>query len=216
MDSKIPTPKVATLKAGQKHGYLTAIEFVYRNRNYKQIWKWLCDCGNIHEASASKVLSGTTVTCGCSRQNGNPTHGLRSSPEYIVWCGMIQRCTNPNYAKFQDYGGRGIKVCERWMKFAEFYADMGPRPTPKHTIERMENNGNYCKQNCKWATSYEQRRNTRRNVYVWHEGKRFVMCDLAAAYGIPHETFRRRLMSGWDVPTALSAKDLRSCRRDRR
>jgi hypothetical protein len=82
-------------------------------------------------------------------------------PEYKVWAAMIQRCSNPNNADYPDYGGRGIRVCDRWLKFANFYADMGPRPSPQHSIDRIDNDGNYALGNCRWATAADQRANQR-------------------------------------------------------
>lgn len=93
------------------------------------------------------------------KRGGQPTHGLTHSREYRVWWDMKQRCTNPNNSRFYKYGGRGISVCERWSRFENFYADMGPRPSPKHSIDRIDNDGNYEPGNCHWATRSEQQHN---------------------------------------------------------
>lgn len=208
MASKSNTPKQSSLKAGQKFSNLTAIEFVRINNDRRPVWKWLCDCGKTHEISARHVLRGTTKSCGCLSRKGNHyTHGMRKAPEYRVWAGMIQRCTNPNHDAFHNYGERGIKICDRWKKsFASFYEDMGQRPSPKHTIERIQNDESYCKENCKWATRQEQARNTRQNIYVWYKWKKTAVSDLAASHGIPYERLRCRLKKGWDIYTALTRK----------
>lgn len=205
MASKTPTPKIGTLKAGQKHGMLTAIAFVRRNSDCRPVWKWLCDCGKTHEANAKNVLKGKQRSCGCLH-DGRPSHGLSKTPEYRIWGEMIQRCTNPDNKNFVNYGGRGIKVCERWRSFASFYEDIGPRPSPSLTIERVDNNGWYCKENCKWSTRIENASNTRSNRYVWYDEKKFTISAIARLHKIKPETFRQRLNAGWNIHDALTTK----------
>jgi hypothetical protein len=91
-------------------------------------------------------------------------HGGSKLPEYQIWSAMIQRCLNPNNKRYKDYGGRGIKVCDRWLEFENFYEDIGPRPTPEHVIDRINNDGPYEKSNCRWATPSESARNKFRNI----------------------------------------------------
>lgn len=101
---------------------------------------------------------------------GRPTHGGVYTPEYTVWLTMRKRCNDPKHDSYRSYGGRGISVCKEWANFANFYADMGPRPTPQHSIDRVDNNGNYEPSNCRWATLKEQHRNRRDNRMITHEG----------------------------------------------
>lgn len=129
-----------------------------------------CDCGNLTvkylgNLRNKSIHRGPTLSCGCVRSevtaNRNRTHGLTGTPEYGVWGGIHKRCCDPKCKSFPDYGGRGITIAPEWSNFATFYADMGPRPTALHTIERRDTNGNYCKDNCCWVTRKEQNRNTR-------------------------------------------------------
>jgi hypothetical protein len=130
-------------------------------------WECLCKCGNIKNIYTGSLKKGYTKSCGCEQKKQarlNATkHGMISSSEYHSWSSMKQRCLNPSATHYANYGGRGIKVCKRWLgSFENFYADMGAKPSPSHSIDRINVDGNYTPSNCRWATRMEQRHNRRK------------------------------------------------------
>lgn len=160
----MPTPKDLT---GQRFGRLVVVSLYsktqWRERPIRnRQWLCQCDCGNQTIVDRTALGAGTTKSCGCLKlegKHGQTTNG-RTTGTYRSWLSMIQRCTNPNYPRWKDYGGRGIQVCERWFTAANFIADMGPRPDG-WSIERINNDGNYEPKNCKWIPRPDQAKNRR-------------------------------------------------------
>lgn len=160
-------------RIGEKYGRIEIISFDKRiNRTY--YWNCKCECGNVKSIRSTNLTSKKTNSCGClgkeSRAKSNTKHGHsfvgKHSTEYNIWTSMTQRCTNIKNDNYPNYGAKGIKICERWIKFENFLEDMGQRPSKKYTLDRIDTKGNYELINCRWATSLQQNNNTSRNVKV--------------------------------------------------
>lgn len=169
-----------------------------------------CECGIEKDVRPGKLFDGTSKSCGCLRQELRTTHGMtatdvrRDSHEYWIWNTIVQRCTNPKIPNWMDYGGRGISMCDAWLKFENFYADMGQRPTLKHSIERRDNDGDYCPENCYWATRMEQGKNKRNNRWLTAFGKTQHLAEWSREFNIQHTTILARLRAKWSIEDAIS------------
>jgi hypothetical protein len=157
-----------------------------------------CDCGVVKSVRIASLVSGHTMSCGCKRLDSITKHDKSKSLEYGSWLAMIARCGGRGGSGNRRlyYKNRGISVCDRWRDFQAFYDDMGPRPSPKHTIERVDNDGNYEPSNCIWATREKQCRNKRNNVWGEYGGKKMIMEDFAVVLGVDPTTVRYHLAKG--------------------
>jgi hypothetical protein len=155
---------------GQRFGRLVVQQRAYRRPGVSPEWLCRCDCGAEKIIAASSMTSGRSKSCGCLRSDfgkAKRTHGAKRTPEYYSWSHMIYRCENPKANRYDRYGGRGITVCERWRhSFENFLADMGNRPSPQHTLDRINSDGNYEPANCRWATWKQQANNRKKRKRV--------------------------------------------------
>lgn len=193
----------------QHFNRLIALERAGKNKNGKDLWFCVCVCGTFCVKSANNLKTGNTKSCGCWKQEVSHKrfliHGKSGSPEFKTWCAMRRRCIDPSDSHYHIYGGRGISFAERWLVFENFLADMGTKPTPKHTIERVDNEKGYGPDNCVWADIKAQNRNTRRTRMVTFNGITQCLTDWSITLGMDYETLRSRLSRGKTIEEAFAA-----------
>lgn len=207
--------KRVILNIGDQFGRLTVVAVAPGNSKAKVLWRLQCECGNEIIRGASVVTSGNTRSCGClyidtcrtrSTKHGHK-RGEKQSLTYSSWCGMRTRCDNANIKEYKNYGGRGITYDPRWNSFANFLADMGECPT-NMSIDRIDNNGNYSKDNCRWATRTTQAGNTRRNINVEDEyGDTMCLAEYCKIHDLPYQTIGDQLRRGWSWERAIDLND---------
>ncbi len=195
---------------GDKFGLLTVVGPAPGNRYGNPYSFCRCECGTVRAVRESRLLSGA-YSCGCSNVTARQLHklnGIAPRPRNVernIWRDMIRRCTDPRDSSYQRYGGRGIGVCDRWLQsFEAFVGDVGPRPSKAHSIERVDNNGNYEPSNVKWGTCFEQNRNRRDNRIITINGTPRTFSDWCSAYGIRKATVESRLRHGWTEQQAFT------------
>jgi hypothetical protein len=187
---------------GLKFGKWTVIERVLNNGRHD--WLCVCICGNKKAVQSCHLKSGRSRSCGCNRKN-RFTKEERAHPEFELWRTMKKRCRNKNDKSFPKYGGRGIEICDSWFNSIDaFLKDMGKRPSEKHSIDRIDNNGNYERSNCRWATIEEQNRNKSSNVWLEYGGKKMVKNDWAKHLGISVNSLNYRLKNWKDLDKIFS------------
>lgn len=173
-------------------------------------WHCVCDCGNKTISGGTQLRNGDTKSCGCHARQflGKPhyKHGQHKHKLYIAWTSIKQRCLNPKNPVYPFYGGRGITICDEWLNnYPAFVAYMGTAPTDKHTVDRIDNNGNYEPGNVRWATRSEQVRNTRYTQMITHDGRTQCFADWVKESGIPHATLHYRIFKAhWPMDKALT------------
>ena len=180
---------------GKRFGRLLVIGRVHVPGANNAMWRCVCDCGNFKTAAAANIGK-TTMSCGCLAKETaaellrgntrNRTHGLTGTPEYATWSRMKLRCYDPNNPKYERYGARGIIVCDRWLdNFEAFFKDMGQKPSKRHSIGRINNDGPYSPENCRWETPLEQARNTSFNNIITIDGISLCISAWCEALGVP-------------------------------
>lgn len=184
--------------AGMVFGSLTVEKLIGRNKHGLAVWQCLCSCGRTHEATGSLLTRGHVTSC------GNHGHGMRGTLIYGVWNSMKNRCSNPKVKSYPSYGGRGIKVCDRWQKFENFFADMGDRPSPSHSLERRDNNGDYSPENCQWAIHSVQAKNKRNNRFITANGESLHLAEWARRLGCNPAAILARLAAGMPESEAVT------------
>ncbi len=204
----IPTdPRFQDL-TGRRFNRLTVQGYAGRPGS-NALWYCLCDCGNKTKSVGCSLKSGATQSCGClgleNRVRQVRTHGKSRTPEYRIWKHMRERCENRNDKAYAGYGGRGIKVCEQWREsFEAFFADIGKRPSAKHSIDRKDNDGPYSPENCRWATDWEQRNNKRTSLRLTYRGETMTLAEWAVKLGLPRYFIDNRLRRGLSVEEAFA------------
>ena len=194
---------------GKKFGLLTVIGF-YEKRNKHQFWKCICDCGNEKIIQQSHLKSGHTRSCGCLHKKSiidtSKKHGKCHTKLYFVWHTMKQRCYNLNNNQYKNYGKRGIGICSEWLEdFISFYNwAINNGYKEGLSLDRIDNNGNYEPNNCRWATVKEQSRNRRNNRCFEYNGKTQCLEDWAKEYNLSRGTLNYRLLSNWSIEKALT------------
>jgi len=190
---------------GKQFGRLLVLRH-HRSTRHGAMWSCLCACGAEKPIYASALTTGRTVSCGCysaERTRGRRTHGATSggkrSPEYSSWTAMWDRCRNTKSKAYKNYGGRGITVCKRWLRFDQFIADVGKKPTLAHTLERKNNEGMYRPSNCRWATKQEQQNNTRTNRLLTFNNETKTVAQWSRETGVNVNTLYGRLHRGWST-----------------
>ena len=201
-------------QVGEIYGRLTVIgESSKRSNNRQKIWICRCVCGNEMEVTGGRLRSGNTKSCGCLhkevvrslfRKHGESNGSGNISPEYESWCHMIGRCYNPKNKDFHHYGGRGISICSKWRdSFPSFLSDIGRRPAPGYSLDRIDVNLGYSPVNCRWVKQKQQCRNKRTNRRITIDGVTKILCEWAEESGVSWQAIRYRLEAGWDPRTAV-------------
>lgn len=214
----IPTSAVKNI-AGLKRDRLMVKKFVGYNPKGHDLWLCECICGNTRISTRYDFNRGGFKSCGCYQREVSrdrvTTHGKTKTKEFRIWTGMKTRTTNPKCPQYHRYGGRGISICERWMNsFDAFLSDMGTCPSDKHSIDRINNDGNYEPSNCRWSTFIEQCSNRRNNRKITHNGLTLTVSEWARRVGLHRTGLKNRLDKGWSVEAALTTPP--TDRRDRR
>lgn len=202
---------------GLRCNSLTVIGPTDEYRGTSRLWLCQCDCGNTTKQPSYWLIHGKRKSCGCKTNQiisaARTRHGDTDCPTWKSWSSMLDRCYLKSHKSYTDYGGRGISVCDDWLTYENFRADMGERPSGK-TLGRIDNNGPYCKENCEWQSYKTQARNRRNSHVISYNGASMSMADWADRMRLPYCTLQKRIENGWNISDALNrpAKQQRNSR----
>jgi hypothetical protein len=208
--------KKIIIKKGEVYNRLQIMKEIDKpNKYHRRYFVCLCDCGNTTSVSLNDLRSGHTKSCGCLNRELSSKrysklmlkhgHGKKNntSKTYHSWCSMKRRCKCKTLKHYRLYGGRGIKICKRWEKFENFLKDMGERPEGK-TIDRIDVNGNYEKNNCRWSTAKQQNLNKQKTIKIMYKNNLFTINELSLQINIPESIIRDRLRLKWSVEKIIN------------
>lgn len=196
---------------GQKFNRLTVIRRnLTDSSSGTSRWDCVCECGTEKTVRGNNLKSGQVRSCGCLQKenisSALKTHGASRTPEHNIWKTIKQRTLNENNVDYPAYGGRGIKLCDRWKNsFESFIEDMGKRPSPSHSIDRLNGDGDYEPNNCRWSTPEEQANNKSTNLRFVYEDQNLTLAQIAKLNNVSYESLRRRIHRGQDIGSAVSA-----------
>lgn len=208
----ITLPKRAQDLTGRRFGKLVALSYAGR-KGMQSMWLFACDCGVEKVTFATNVLRGLQKSCGCARTEAGVHKGrvLKNKSEYFSYRNMLARCLEPTADGYENYGGRGVKICDRWIDGADghsgftcFLLDMGKKPSLQHTIDRIESGGNYELGNCRWATAKEQQNNRRNNRAITANGITKNITQWASDTGLSTQVIGSRIKRGWHPDIAVT------------
>lgn len=190
---------------GQRFEKLTAIRMVGKNKNHKALWECQCECGNVVIVDSNSLRRGNSKSCGCSRRHINTKHGDSGRTRlYRIWANMTERTTNPNNQHWDDYGGRGITICDEWKDYSNFKTwALENGYSPDLTIDRIDNSKGYSPHNCRWVTRKAQCYNRRSNHLLTYHGESKTIQEWADQSHLKRNALVQRLHRGWSVEKAL-------------
>lgn len=201
---------------GKRFGRLVVLWHSYTlNKKYgSEFYECICDCGVRCVKKKANIITGDTRSCGCLKKesigNVNRSHSLTGTKEYVSWMAIKSRCYYPKNNRYAKYGARGITVCQRWKdSFENFLSDMGYAPSPKHSVDRVDVNAGYGPENCRWATTKEQSRNTTRTRLLEYNGQKKTLGEWLEVFGLKDEKrkiYQRIHKLGWSLENALEIK----------
>jgi hypothetical protein len=203
---------------GQKFGKLTVVSQV-EHRGQNIAWLCVCDCGKETIATSGHLRSGARVSCGCRRGETKNKYNTKHNRVYSIWRGMKERCYYERNKRYKEYGGRGIKVCSEWHNFAIFQEwALSNGYSSELTLDRIDNNGNYCPENCRWATITEQANNKIKSKIIEYEGKRMTLAQWCKLLSLPYFAIYQRLYRNWTfenaIKTPLDLQDKRPVKKE--